>query len=131
MTFTILAHDPNRDQVGIGIATASLGVGGLCPFVTLAGDIVTSQAFARPELGLLVARHLAEGHGMVGVEEKLGEADPYLGHRQIGVIERNGSVHAFSGPDCRPWSGHLVADGHVVLGNFLAPCWRLEGVAQN
>jgi uncharacterized Ntn-hydrolase superfamily protein len=48
MTFTILAHDPEADQVGIGIATVSLAVGGLCPFTTLAGDIVTSQAFARP-----------------------------------------------------------------------------------
>tara|TARA_R110002096_G_scaffold134313_5_gene285507 strand:- start:750 stop:1502 length:753 start_codon:yes stop_codon:yes gene_type:complete len=130
MTFTIMAHDPDADQVGIGIATASLAVGGLCLFTTLAGDIVTSQAFARPELGLLVARHLSEELDMGALEAALTEADPHIGHRQIGIIHRDGSLHAFSGPNCRPWSGHHLAEGHLVMGNFLAGEHILDAMAE-
>lgn len=130
MTFTILAHDPDADQVGIGIATVSLAVGGLCPFTTLAGDIVTSQAFARPELGLLVARMLSEGADMPTIEQALTAADPHIGHRQIGIIHRDGSLHAFSGPGCRPWSGHQMAEGHVVMGNFLAGTHVLDAMGE-
>lgn len=130
MTFTILAHDPDADQVGIGIATASLAVGGLCPFTTLAGDIVTSQAFARPELGLLVARMLSDGADMATIEQALTAADPHIGHRQIGIIHRDGSLHAFSGPNCRPWSGHQLAEGHLVMGNFLAGPQVLDAMGE-
>ena len=40
MTYTVMAHDPDTQQVGIEIATASIAGGALCPLYTLDGDIV-------------------------------------------------------------------------------------------
>jgi uncharacterized Ntn-hydrolase superfamily protein len=43
-----------------------------------------------------------------------------LHYRQIGLVRRDGTLHAHTGPKCRPWTGHQFAEGCVVMGNFLA-----------
>ncbi len=120
MTFTILGHDPVADQTGIGIATVSLAVGGLCPFMTLSGDLITSQAYARQEVGLHMARRITDGAEWEVIMAELASRDPYLANRQIGVVRRDGTLHAHSGTDCRPWTGHQFGDHCVVMGNFLS-----------
>ena len=129
MTFTILAHDPATDQTGIGIATASLAVGGLCPFMTLSGDLITSQAFARQEVGLHTARRLSDGMAWPEILHELAAEDPYLSYRQLGVVTRDGGLHAHTGPDCRPYAAHLFAPDCVVMGNFLAGAHVLDAMA--
>lgn len=130
MTFTILANDPATDQVGIGIATASLAVGGLCPFMTLSGDLITSQAFARQEAGLHTARRIADGAAWEAIVAELAERDPHLSYRQIGVVRRDGTLHAHTGADCRPFAGHLFGGDCVVMGNFLAGQHILNAMAE-
>ena len=130
MTFTVLAHDPAADQTGIGIATVSLAVGGLCPFMTLEGDLITSQAHARQEVGLFTARRLSQGASWDQIMAELENEDSYLSHRQIGIVRRDGTLHAHSGADCRPYTGHLVAGNCVVMGNFLAGPATLEAMTE-
>jgi len=120
MTFTVLASCKHTGQVGIGIATASIAVGGLCPFYTDAGDIITSQAFARPEIGLAVMRHLQERLPLSEIGALLAQADEHLGYRQIAVLTRDARMWVHTGTQCRPWCGHETAEDFVVMGNFLA-----------
>lgn len=120
MTFTVLGVCPDSEQIGIGIATASIAVGGLCPFYTLAGDIVTSQAFARPEDGLIAARHIDAGRPLNALADVLAMEDPDLHYRQIAIASRRGELWVHTGPDCRPWAGHVISDDCVAMGNFLA-----------
>lgn len=120
MTFTVLGFCADTGQVGIGIATASIAVGGLCPFVTAQGDVVSSQAFARPELGLDVVRHLNAGQPLESLRPQLAEADNNFEYRQIGVMLRTGAQWVHTGASCRPWAGHRSARGCVAMGNFLA-----------
>ena len=61
MTYTILAVDRKSGEVGIGITTGSINVGGLAPFFSIHGDVATSQAYARRELGAVMMRTLNEG----------------------------------------------------------------------
>ena len=56
MTYTILAADRDRGDVGIGITTGSINVGGLAPFFSSHGDVVTSQAYALREVGAELTR---------------------------------------------------------------------------
>ncbi len=129
MTFTILAHDPAADQTGMGIATASLAVGGLCPFMTLSGDLITSQAYARQEVGLHVARRVTDGADWDTIMAELAAKDFFLANRQIGLVRRDGALFAHSGTDCRPHTNHRFADSCVVMGNFLAGEHVLEAMA--
>ncbi|MEM7403780.1 MAG: DUF1028 domain-containing protein [Pseudomonadota bacterium] len=120
MTFTVIGRCERTGQTGIGIATASIAVGGLCPFSTSAGDIITSQAFARPELGLLAVRALEDGQALSALPALLAHSDPNLAFRQVAVLRRDGEVWVHSGPQCRPWCGHQSGRGFAVMGNFLA-----------
>jgi uncharacterized Ntn-hydrolase superfamily protein len=130
MTFTVLGHCPDTNQIGIGITTASIAVGGLCPFYTAAGDIISSQAFARPELGLLASRHLTSGGSLSELEPVLGEADADFQYRQVAVIRRTGERWVHSGISCRPWSGHLMGNSCAVMGNFLAGSTTVEAMLE-
>jgi uncharacterized Ntn-hydrolase superfamily protein len=120
MTFTVLGFCADTGQVGIGIATASIAVGGLCPFISRHGDVVSSQAFARPELGLAAVRHLDAGNSLAALPQLLNSADDHFEFRQIGVMLRTGAQWAHTGGSCRPWAGHRSARGCVAMGNFLA-----------
>ncbi len=129
MTFTVLASCKETSQVGIGIATASIAVGGLCPFYTDAGDIITSQAFARPELGLAVMRHLQNRSALSELDALVAQADEHLSYRQIAVLTRDARMWIHTGTDCRPWCGHKTAEDFTVMGNFLAGSHVVDAMA--
>jgi uncharacterized Ntn-hydrolase superfamily protein len=120
MTFTVLGFCADTGQVGIGIATASIAVGGLCPFVTPHGDIVSSQAYARLELGLDTVRHLNAGGSLETLSELLRLSDDNFEYRQLGVMLRTGAHWVHTGTSCRLWADHRSARGCVSMGNFLA-----------
>jgi uncharacterized Ntn-hydrolase superfamily protein len=130
MTYTILATDADRGQVGIGITTLSIGVGGLAPFFSADGDIVTTQAYARADLGPVMVRALNVG---AGAEAALAAAREYDGDddvfRQLAIIRRTGEHVCHTGTSCRPWAGHIDGDGWVVMGNVLSGRAVLEAMA--
>ena len=120
MTYTILGHCSGTGAFGIGIATYSLAVGGLCPAIRSNVGVVTSQAFVNPELRGLGATLLANGFPAAQALEQLKAADPNIDFRQIGLLDRFGRGAAFTGTKTRPWTGHLIGSDYVVLGNVLA-----------
>ena len=62
MTYTIVGRCPRTKQLGIGITTWSLGVGGYCPFIKSKLAALSSQAAADPRLGQLAMRLLGLGY---------------------------------------------------------------------
>jgi uncharacterized Ntn-hydrolase superfamily protein len=126
MTYTLLARCPRSGALGIGIATYSLAVGGLCPVVISGVGALASQAFVNPMLKTLGARLLRAGHPAAQVLEMLRGADPQFAFRQVAVLDRRGDVAIHTGERCRAWAGHVAGPGFVAFGNVL----RGEGVAQ-
>lgn len=120
MTYTVAIRSPETGEIGVGITTCSIAVGGLCLFHSVRGDLVVSQAFASPEDGMILRRALDEGRSPEEGLERVRQADPDYSYRQIMVIPVTGDVLAYSGPDCRTWTGHLTGDGFVAAGNVLA-----------
>lgn len=120
MTYTVAIRSAETGEIGVGITTCSIAVGGLCLFHSARGDLVVSQAFACPEDGMVMKRALDEGRSPAEGFECVRQADPDLSYRQILVVPVTGEVLAHSGPDCRSWAGHLSGDGFVAAGNVLA-----------
>ena len=52
MTYTVIARCAHTGQLGIGIATYSLAVGGYCPAIRGGLGIVSTQAFVNLKLGI-------------------------------------------------------------------------------
>lgn len=129
MTYTIVARCPRTGHLGIGIATYSLAVGGLCPAVESNVGAVSSQAFVNPELKGLGLRLLKDGYPAARTLAVLERSDPWIEYRQIGIVDREGRVAAFTGGLTRGWSGHRLGDGYVAFGNVLANAQVVDAMA--
>lgn len=125
MTFTIAARCPRTGQAGIASATVSLAVGGLCPWFTSHGDILSSQAFVSKRDGYLMTLAMESGKT---AEEAIAipqEQDVDITFRQLLILPRSvdatgNGIMAYTGGMCRSWAGHRVGDNFVVAGNVLA-----------
>ncbi len=129
MTFTLVARCPRSGQVGIGIATYSIGVGLYCNGLRANVGATMSQAFVNQGNNTLALRLLAEGFSPQRVLDELAGNDPDFAYRQIAVIDRDGRAVAYSGPKTRGWSGHKIGDGYVAMGNVLAGPEVVDAIA--
>ena len=131
MTYTILARCPQSGQLGVGIATYSLGVGGYCPFFSRARGLLSTQAFANPALGPLAIASLNEGRTPERTLGDLAAADPGFDFRQIGILAFDGSIGMHTGSRCRAWAGHVVGTGFAAFGNVLAGESTVQAMAES
>lgn len=118
-TFTIAARDPDTGDFGICMATRSLAVGRLCPYLTPNLGAVVTQATTDPRLGPLGIKLLELGYSAPKVLQELVASDPGIAYRQLAVIDMDGHVAAYTGTSNHPWAGHHVGDQYVAMGNVL------------
>lgn len=129
MTFTLVARCPKSGQMGIGIATYSIGVGLYCNGLRANVGATMTQAFVNQGNNTLALRLLAQGFSPARALNELAANDPDFAYRQIAVIDRNGQAVAYSGPKTRGWSGHKIGDGYVAMGNVLAGTKVVDAIA--
>jgi uncharacterized Ntn-hydrolase superfamily protein len=91
-----------------------------------------SITLGAPNLGnnALAVRLLAQGFTSAQVLAQLVQNDVNPDYRQIGVMDREGNVAAYSGTMTRPWCGHLAAKDHVALGDMLVGQHVLDAVVE-
>ena len=118
-TFTILAKCPRTGALGIAIATYSLGVGGYCPAINPQAGVLASQAFADPRLRPIGMQILESGSSAAQALKGMQDADSYADYRQIGIVDAQGDVAAYTGPKARDWAGHETGVGYVAMGNVM------------
>ncbi len=129
MTYTVIARFSRTGQLGIGIATYSLAVGGYCPAIRGTVGAVSTQAFVNLKLGTLALRLLEQGFASGKVLAELMDDDPQIAYRQIGIVDGTGAVAVHTGGNTRPWSGHLTGEGYITMGNVLASAAVLTAMA--
>ena len=117
MTYTMIGRCPRTGQLGIGITTWSLGVGGYCPVMKSNLAALSSQAAADPRLGRLAMLLLEQGYSPAKVIEELRDNDPYFEYRQVGIVHRDGTTAVHTGADNGAWAGHVTGDGYIAMGN--------------
>ncbi len=102
MTFTIAARCKRTGETGLAMATVSLAIGGLCPWFTSNGNVISSQAYASKRDGQLMYRAMEEGKGALVALAVLKARDPDVEYRQLLILPRHGDPVAFTGEKCRP-----------------------------
>jgi uncharacterized Ntn-hydrolase superfamily protein len=120
MTWSIVARDPRSGALGAMVATRFVAAAGLCLSVSADTGALSTQATINPTYGPRGLRALAGGASADEVVAKLVASDAGRDHRQVHVVDRTGSVAAFTGGACRAWSGHRTGEGVSVAGNLLA-----------
>jgi len=80
---------------------------------------VATQALANVGFGPDGLDFLAGGATAQQTLDALLGADEGRESRQLGVVDRDGNVAAFTGAGTNAWAGHLTGDHYTIQGNIL------------
>lgn len=120
MTWSIVAHDPNRDAFAVAVTTCAFAVGAHCPFVRAGVGAVSTQSMTNRYLGPAILDGIARGlHPAKAIEGAL-VGDDGKGMRQVHAVDAKGRTAAWTGDNCVMWCGSVSAGGISVAGNMLA-----------
>jgi uncharacterized Ntn-hydrolase superfamily protein len=119
VTFSIVARDPQTGWLGLATSSKALAAGATPECVKFGVGAIASQAFANPYLAIDGLRLLEDGLPAERAIERVIESDRGRELRQIGIVDQEGRVAAYTGERCIPWAGHLLGGGYVCLGNIL------------
>jgi uncharacterized Ntn-hydrolase superfamily protein len=120
-TFSIVAHDPKRQEWGVAVQSKFLAVGAVVPFARAGVGAVATQSYANYLYGPDGLELMAGGMPADQVIAKLTNEDEERGLRQVGMVDSAGKAASFTGDDCHDWAGHIVGDGFACQGNILVP----------
>ena len=119
MTFSIVAFDPNKKEWGVATQSKFLAVGAVVPWAQANIGAVATQSYANTTFGPRGLALMASGLSAQGALDRLLATDDGREHRQVGLVDRSGSVATFTGKSCLEWAGGLTGNGFAAQGNIL------------
>jgi uncharacterized Ntn-hydrolase superfamily protein len=120
-TFSIVAHDPRRQEWGVAVQSKFLAVGAVVSWARAGAGAVATQSYANLAYGPDGLALMAEGMEADTLIQTLTALDEDRALRQVGVVDAQGHAAAFTGDGCYDWAGHIVGDGFTCQGNILIP----------
>ncbi len=133
-TFSIIAYDPDTEELGIGIQSRAFRAGAIVSWAEAGVGAVATQASANQLYKQRAMELLKEGHSPEGAVEIMTGEDPGRDQRQVAVIDVEGRIGVHTGADriARPdqYAGHIVGSNYSVQGNTLAGRWVLTEMAR-
>lgn len=121
MTYSLLARCARTGRFGLGMASASIAIGLHCDGAVRPNVGVTmTQGNPDPRNNRLAMNLLAHGHAPAHALREIAACDAHHDWRQVGIVDREGTVAVHSGAALRGWAGHRIGAGYVAMGNGLA-----------
>ncbi|WP_137285190.1 DUF1028 domain-containing protein [Halorussus salinisoli] len=118
-TFSIVAHDPDTEAVGVAVQSKFVSVGSVVPFASADAGAIATQSFANVAYGPDGLDRLREGESAEEVVASLTDDDPEAAQRQVGVVGQDGSVAGFTGAECFEFADDRQGETYTVQGNIL------------
>ena len=118
MTFSIVAVDRENKEVGFAIASCCWNAGLVCRADAEKGAIA-SQASGNLEFLDTFFHKLDAGKELEEILAYFKNFDEDIEIRQIGMVDFDGNVVAFTGAKNSHWCGHRTGDGYSCQGNTL------------
>lgn len=119
-TFSIVAHDPEQKEWGVGVASRVFAVGAVVPFAKAGVGAIATQSAANTTYGPIGLKLLGEGKSPEEVIKTLTEEDKMPDIRQVGVIDAKGNAAHFTGKKCITFAGAKSGKNYSCQGNLLA-----------
>lgn len=129
-TFSIVAYDPETNDLGVGVASKFPAVGAMVPWARADVGAVATQAAANLEFGPQGLQMMELGFSASEALEQLIENDPGRDERQVGLVDAKGQAAAWTGENCFAFAGHLLGKNYTVQGNILAGRGVIEAMAE-
>src|SRR5215468_8614894 len=119
MTFSIVARDPQKDELGIAVQSKFLAVGAVVPWAKAGVGAIATQAWANTSYGPSGLELLAEGKSPEEVRSLLTAADANADQRQFGIVDAQGRSATCTGSGCNAWAGGVSGPNFAAQGNIL------------
>src|SRR6266516_595641 len=129
-TYSIAACDLEAGQWGVATQSKFLAVGSVVPWAEPQVGAIATQAYANPRYGSEGLSLLREGLSAEEVVERLTSADEGRGHRQLGVVDREGRSASFTGAECLDWAGGRTGLCYAAQGNILVAAATVDAIAE-
>lgn len=130
MTFSILTFDAKTGIYAGAAATGSLCVGGWVLRGDIESGLCASQGTAPSSFWRDDAmRQLHGGLAADDVVQTLTQADAGRDHRQLSVLDKNGTTAGFTGAHSIPFADVIVSPNLIVAGNMIRSRAVLEALA--
>ena len=120
-TFSIVAYDPATGDCGVTVASKYFSVGAVVPWAEAGTGCIATQANVNVGYGPRGLELLRQGLAARQVIDKLLADDTFPGKdgRQVAVIDDQGNVAAFTGPNAPKWAGDRQGKTWSAQGNIL------------
>ncbi len=129
-TFSIAACDLDEQAWGSAVASKFLVAGAVVNWARAGVDAVATQAFAKMGYGPDGLEMMAAGKSAQETLAELLAVDSDREQRQVGIVDANGGVAAYTGKECFDWAGHLLVEGFTCQGNILTGAETLAAMAE-
>jgi len=119
-TFSIVAYDPDTQELGVAVQSKFIAVGSVVPWAKAGVGAIATQSYANTTYGPKALALLAEGAEPEAVMKKITEDDRRVAIRQVGIVDAKGRSATFTGEKCSAWAGGLKGENFACQGNILA-----------
>ena len=120
-TFSIVAYNPDQGEWGVAVQSKFLACAAVVSWARAGAGAVATQSYANMDYGPDGLALLAAGKSAGEVVASLTEADEERAWRQLGIVDAQGGVAAFTGSECMAWAGHQMGEMYSCQGNILIP----------
>ena len=96
-TFSIIAYDPETQELGVGVQSRAFGAGAAVPYAVAGVGAVATQAAANRHYGPKAIELLKQGLSPAEVVKRLTDEDPGRDSRQLAVINAKGESAVYTG----------------------------------
>jgi len=119
MTFSIVARSDDGESWGVAVASKFLAVGSAVPAAVAGVGAIATQADANISYKFLALGHLDDGATAPIALDRLLEEDDKRDHRQVGIVDVEGTAATHTGRECYAWAGGTTGPGYAIQGNIL------------
>jgi uncharacterized Ntn-hydrolase superfamily protein len=120
-TFSIVGYDPVNGDWGVAVASRYFSVGSVVPWAEAGVGAIATQANVNVGYGPRGLELLRQGLAAKDVLAKLLAEDqfPPTDGRQVAIIDRNGNIAGYTGPNAPKWAGDRQGRTWSAQGNIL------------
>jgi uncharacterized Ntn-hydrolase superfamily protein len=120
-TFSIVGYDSVNGDWGVAVASRYFSVGSVVPWAEAGVGAIATQANVNVGYGPRGLELLRQGLAAKDVLAKLLAEDqfPPTDGRQVAIIDRNGNIATYTGPNAPKWAGDRQGKTWSAQGNIL------------
>lgn len=118
-TFSVIAIDTVAGEMAVGVQSHWFSVGSIVSWAKSGVGVVATQSFVNPALGTDGLKLMEQGVSAKEALKNLIDADNGRDYRQVAMLDKSGSIFAYTGKKCVAAASHMVGKNYSVQANMM------------